>query len=373
MGTNPDQVPAYLTVRMTAPETEEAERANDEAWRARHAHPDILFIGPVFSFARERDIGGWEFPWRYTEATPQPMRDTMDHYFRVMAAGAEQSGDRTSHAECMHAAERLGREVIDELTVLGDRYRVVRVERFIRSGPGGPEGPRSTDPDPGDPEGREAADPTVGFVIDPIISTGVSAAVLTLELRESVYPKGHVPPEVWGDSRRATQTHPGGVLLPPAFTVAECIDGQWKSSHLGYGTSPTPQAARERLALHFRVTIPWKRDLSDEDRVPYSEAADRLDADRVNRIRVSGRTFRVARVERMVRIGPDGPEGPRPSDYDPEPPVMVQEQQRQSVGRPGENPGEEPDSESGDRFAQLMREEEARLLARKRNAPSTEG
>lgn len=48
----------------------------------------------------------------------------------------------------MAAAVRLDWEKIDEMTVLGTRYRVVRAERFIRTGPDGPEPPRPSDPDP---------------------------------------------------------------------------------------------------------------------------------------------------------------------------------------------------------------------------------
>ena len=64
----------------------------------------------------------------------------------------------------------------------------------------------------------------------------------------------------------------------------------------------------------------------------YAAAADELDAGRRWELEVARRRFRVVRVERLVRIGPDGPEGPRPSDYDPQPPVKVQEQRRRGHG-----------------------------------------
>jgi len=36
------------------------------------------------------------------------------------------------------SAERMDGEACDEVTVLGSRYRVVRADKFLRSGPDGP-------------------------------------------------------------------------------------------------------------------------------------------------------------------------------------------------------------------------------------------
>jgi hypothetical protein len=75
----------------------------------------------------------------------------MGSHFRKMAQAAEQSGDQSPCQECMQAADLMDREAVNEMTVLGTRYRVVRADRFIRTGPAGPEPPRPSDGDPGQP------------------------------------------------------------------------------------------------------------------------------------------------------------------------------------------------------------------------------
>jgi hypothetical protein len=112
------------------------------------------------------------------------------------------------------------------------------------------------------------------------------------------------------------------VLLPPAFAVGKQIDGRWRQ--VDEGIAASPQAARGNLVGYLRVTIPWQLNLDDADRAVYAAAAQRLEDQQADDLEVAGRRFRIVRVERLARIGPDGPEGPRPSDYDPQPPVMAQ-------------------------------------------------
>jgi hypothetical protein len=210
-------------------------------------------------------------------------------------------------------------------------------------------------------------DPAAGFVIDPAAATGMSEGIVKLELLESVRKEGTVPPEVREDSARAAHTHPGGVLLPPAFTAGELAGGHWGPA--GAGTSPTPQGARDSLAGYLRVTAPWKLRLSPDERAAYAAAADRLDPGRADEVTVAGRHFRVVRVERLVRVGPDGPEGPRPSDPDPQPPVMVETQQLRDQGLlTDEDEGTPVElGEDGRRFLQLFYEEEERRKERLKN------
>ncbi len=365
-----DYVPGFQTIRVTALEAPVAALADVEAWQAREHYPELRFGGPVFGVARERDHGGWQLHPYFGSLWPQQARDSMGSHFRRLAQEAEQSGDRAGHAECMRAAERMDREAIDEMAVQGTRYRVVRADRFIRSGPAGPEPPRPTDPDPGEP-GRagEVPDPADGFVIDPVIGTGMSEGILKLELLDSQYPDGSVPPAVRRDLVQAAVTHPGGVLLPAAFMLGELAGGHWKPVQAG--TSPTPQGARDDLAAYLRVMVPWELRLDETERAVYAAAADKFEAGRRNALAVAGRRFRVTRVERLTRIGPDGPEGPRPTDPDPEPPVLAQPPRP-----PGQGPatGEDKDApiqldENTQRFARLFREEEERRKARRNQAP----
>ncbi|RDG37672.1 DUF5954 family protein [Streptomyces corynorhini] len=332
MAEHGENVPAYRTIRVTGPDGPVEAVADVAAWQAREAYPDILSAGgPVFGVVREREAGGWELVSPFSGLAPQDSRDSMGARFRLLAQERRRAGDESAYQECMSAAERTEWETTDEMTVLGTRYRVVRAECFVRSGPDGPEPPRPTDPDPmvaG--ESHRAPDPAAGFVFDPVIATGMSEGILKVELLSLMPKAGTVPQDVRADALTAAHTHPGGVLLPPSFMTTEYGGGHWRPQSTVIAV--TPQNARDSLAMKLRVMIPWKGRLGPAERAPYSAAADRLDAERCDELTVEGRRFRVARVERLVRIGPDGPEGPRPSDHDPEPPVMVQHQQQLAQG-----------------------------------------
>ncbi|MEU4686414.1 DUF5954 family protein [Streptomyces xinghaiensis] len=328
-----EQNPAYRTVRVTALESPVAAMADLEAWEARETYPEIRSAGaPVFGTAREREEGGWELRPYFCDTAPQGSRDGLGAHFRLTARDAEEAGDAVARDACLRAAERLDWEPLDDMTVLGHRYRVVRAERFIRMGPDGPEPPRPSDPDPAAPgESGKIPDPSVGFVIDTTTATGMSEGILKTELLGMVRAAGTVPPDVRADSLRAARTHPGGVLLPPTFMIAEDSDGHWRPE--SDGTSTTPQAARDGLATHWRGPFfPQLRKLTPELRAEYAAAADRISSERLNEVTVAGVRYRVARVERLVRVGPDGPESPRPSDPDPEPPIKVHVQQLKAQG-----------------------------------------
>ncbi|MFI0914277.1 DUF5954 family protein [Streptomyces abikoensis] len=361
-----ENVPAYRKIRIAVPEEPVASLADVEAWRARETYPDILLDGhPVFGVAKERMEGGWELVSSLSSLEPQEARDSMGSVFRLAARTAQEAGDPAGHDAYMSAAERMDREAVDEVAVRGVRYRVVRAERFLRGGPQGPEPPRPTDADPTEPgDSHRAPDPADGFVIDPFTATGMSEGILKMELLSLVRKEGTVPEAVRDDSVRATETHPGGVLLPAVFGTAEYTDGRWRPDSAGAST--TPQGARDTLALKLRVMIPWQRDLTPEERAPYTAAADRLDAARCDELEVLSLRCRVVRMERLVRIGPDGPEGPRPSDLDSTPPVKVQDERLRAQGADtdDEDAPIELDAPT-QRLADLFHEEEARRKARR--------
>lgn len=359
-----DDATAYQTIRVTAPESPVAALADVEAWKARKTHPSMLFAGgPVFGVARERPAGGWALQPYFSGLAPQDARDSLGAYFRRVA---KEAGPPRKAAEYQAAGELLDWEPLNDLTVCGRRYRVVRAERFIRMGPDGPEPPRVTDPDPSEPgEAHEGHDPAAGLVIDPYDATGVSDGILKAELLAALRKHGTVPGDVRDDARTAAAAYPAGVLLPATFMTAERDGGQWRP--VSSGTATTPQAARDGLAMQLRVMVPWQRDLTAEQRSVHNAAADRLDAERCDELDVAGRHFRIVRVERLVRVGPDGPEGPRPSDPDPVPPVMVQDRELRAQGiiREEDDGSEEPD-ESTQRFLRLFDEERQRRASLRR-------
>jgi hypothetical protein len=153
------------------------------------------------------------------------------------------------------------------------------------------------------------------------------------------------------------------------FIVAEYTDRDW-SPALGR-TCPTARSARRSLAFHLRVTIPFELRLDDDRRAVYTVAADRFEESSASDLEINGRQFRIARVERLMRIGPDGPEGPRASDYDPDIPPNLWEQQQREQGLLPEDenaPIVSEKDEDHQRFIRLMEEEDNRRRIRHGNA-----
>jgi hypothetical protein len=319
-----DSVPAYLTIRVTRQDGPIAAFADQEAWLARDRYPDIMGVGVgEFFHAREADTGGWELS-EHGNSTPQQARDGLGSHFRRRAKAAGDAGDEAAGRVWQAAALRMDHEVVDELRVDGERFRIVRATHFIRMGRAGPEPPRPSDPDPGEVgEAYRMPSRTKGFMVDPFAGTGLSDGILKLDLVRFVGTSPGAPPEVARDAARAVVDHPGGVLLPAVFVVSDRQEGRWRLHRPG-SSHATPQGARDSLSTWLRVMAPFNLELDDAEREEYAQAADAFEAKRTNALGFKGHRFRVTRVERLVRIGPDGPEGPRPSDYDPDPPVEVQ-------------------------------------------------
>ncbi|MEU3251675.1 DUF5954 family protein [Streptomyces sp. NPDC006997] len=360
-----DRVPGYLTFRVAPQEGPIAAFAEQEAWQARERYPELRGLGLAeFFYARELDTGGWELS-EYGSDTPQGSRDSLGSHFRLRAQKAEADGDVEAHATWMAAAERMDAEVVNDVRVRGERFRVLRASRFVRVGRSGPEPPRPSDPDPGEAgDGYRERSRTKGFVVDPYTSAGLSESLLKYDLLQLVGAPESAPPAVLADARHAAHACPGGVLLPAVFMVSERRDGEWQSHDPGTANA-TPQGARDSLAGWLRVMAPFTLRLPDDKRAEYARAADILDEKRGNSLTVDGIRYRITRVERLIRIGPDGPEGPRPSDYDPEPPVLVQKRQLQEQGLWTEDDEDTP-IELDERSLELKAlwdQEEARRLA----------
>ena len=307
--------------------------AEAEARRAFHTHPDLVTAGVVFTCLEEIDRR-----WRILASdyeTPQDARNGFAHIFLKTAA---ESADPTTAERFRAAADVLDWERWDEMTVSGRRFRVGRIERSARVGPGGPEPPRCADPQslPGEASGMPGR--TVGFILDNAL-IGTAAAMLRYVLHNRV-------PECETDGARrdavrALQTHPRIVLLPAEFVVAEEAGGRWRPR--ANTTYPAVLFARDSLADYFRVVVPGPdspepqyariaAELGYESPGPavceeFARAADIMDRDRLDDVHVAGQHFRIVRVEQIVRLGRDGPEPPRPSDPDPylPPAVLMQD------------------------------------------------
>ncbi|MFI0939670.1 DUF5954 family protein [Streptomyces sp. NPDC021020] len=361
-----DSVPAYLTVRMSAPEGPIAALADEEAWHARERYPDLLGAGMAeYFWARELETGGWEL-CEFGGSWPQQARDSLGSQFRRRAHHAREEGDANAQRRWYAAALRMDREVVNEVSVMGERFRIVRAAHFIRSGPAGPEPPRPTDPDPAEVgDGHQVSSRTKGFVIDPLAGTGMSDGILKLDLLPMAPVPKDAPDEMNDEARAAVHRYPGGVLLPAAFVISVRVNGRW-GFHQPGNIYSTPQGARDALAFWLRVMAPFQQRMPEEQKAEYVAAADRLDEKRSNVVTIDGHRFRITRVERLVRIGPDGPELPRPSDYDPEVPVEVQTRQLREEGVIDEDGNDlrpqKPDPRA-DELRRLWQEEEGRRAA----------
>jgi hypothetical protein len=291
---------------------EVAGSARLEALRAQRTHPALLWFGPTYG-VMERTGTGWLMS-PMTDPTPQTARDGLGWWFRILAR--RRSTGEPVREEYWEASALLERERLNELTVAGRCFRVVRADRFFRYGLTGPEQPRSTDPDTDRTAGRGTFDTLTAGLLGPAETPGTAAL---LGERWEAVPTGEVvPAEVTADARKALITHPKIVMLAPRYAVTEQKDGHWPAQT---GAIPSPHDARRALAMYFNEMVPVLLQPPDEELAAYRQAAQRLERERLHQIRVAGRRFRIMRVETAVRVGPDGPESPRPSDHDPEPPL----------------------------------------------------
>lgn len=310
----PMSVPVIRVVRRDDPVSAVTE---EEAHRRSVHYPSLRIGAPLFGDAEELGGGRWRLR-RLTAATPQEARDGLAHHFRTLAA---QTDDQRYAAELRAADDVLGWEKIDELRVAGRRYRIVRVDTYVRFGADGPEPPRATDPDPFPPGAKvRPVRRSEDLVVDPRQPVGIADGLFKAHILPSYYSGPRVPEDVRADSRRAVRSHPDGVLLPVEYVVAEQVDDVWEPMGAAH---PTPQRARDALAFRFRVFIPQFQEPTEEEATAYARAADELDDARADELRVLDRRLRVVRVESLLRFGPDGPEPPRPSDHDPDPPAEL--------------------------------------------------
>ncbi|MDT0346082.1 DUF5954 family protein [Streptomyces litchfieldiae] len=119
----------------------------EDSRRALSTHPGLVLLPATFTFA-ERKTASWE-PMASLQATPQEARRTLYNYLSEFLPKLEQGVSPADAEAYARAAEqyRAGPPG-DELSVLGRRFRIIRVERLMRIGPDGPEPPRATDTDP---------------------------------------------------------------------------------------------------------------------------------------------------------------------------------------------------------------------------------
>ncbi|GLU50107.1 DUF5954 family protein [Nocardiopsis ansamitocini] len=296
---------------------------------------DMRILFPLYQPAQE--VGGRWATRTYPGNNPQEGRDSLAHHFLKQSHEVERDPGRKR--EFTDAANLLDWEAHDELLVLGHRYRVVRIERYVRFVDDEPDLPLPTEPAaPFAPPENESVRSAMNYGIDLTADTklesdpdAVRAAVCGL-----VPAGGPVPREVTEDALVRHLAYPEVVVLPPDFQpmVNRVDDRAWHP----FGDSWTvPEEAREFLLRHLehrsRKDDEWNADSTPEERNAYRKALESCGAEGPgDSIDVLPLRYRIARVIRVVRVGFDGPEPPRDSDPDPYQPPAAQQQEAREQG-----------------------------------------
>ncbi|MFI7342959.1 DUF5954 family protein [Streptomyces sp. NPDC050085] len=344
-GVGPAQRP--VTVRVP---TEPVEAAREADAVDAAAHHNVLAVrGPLFGVAAQSKDDGprWRVVSEITHGSPQQARDSLNS--RLWFRAKDEAEDRTERRALLAAVARLEREPVDELTVLGTRYRVVRAEEYaVMDGAGDIEGPRATDPEPLTPDWtRSTRDARVddGLVLDPDAPLSPVLAAERLALRELAYTGARFPHDVLRESAQAVESHPDVVLLPAVFRIVQRSGDEpwepassllatahdarrtldfflvwWEPRSLGL-ISPNP--ADVSVGTDARTVVAAGTDPAVAELALFAAAADRLRAEHLNQVEVHGTISRIGRTRRLLRWGPDGPEGPRPSDTSEHGPEVI--------------------------------------------------
>ncbi|MFC3997288.1 DUF5954 family protein [Nocardiopsis sediminis] len=337
-----DEPPAQRRPR--TPETRAA--------RPQSPRTDLRMLFPLYQPAQE--IGDRWLTRAYAGPSPQEGRDALAHHFLKQTHELEPDPGRKR--DFADAANLLDWERHDELLVLGHRYRVVRIERYVRFTKDEPDRPRPTDPAPapsspapGESE-RSARQHDIDLTSD--AETDADSTALKAELRELVPAGGPIPREVTEDALVRHMAYPDVVVLPPGFQLLMRLGGERAWRPFGSDCT-TPDEAREDLRQHLahrsRSDGEWNADTTTDERTAYGEALAEVEAKGlVDAVSVRNRHYRVARVIRIARVGFDGPETPRESDHDPYPPPAAQHLEAHEQGLldeddegPPDPPGEE--------------------------------
>ncbi|MFC9590081.1 DUF5954 family protein [Streptomyces sp. NPDC056944] len=179
----------------------------------------------------------------------------------------DEAGDRAERRALLAAVARLERECVDELTVLGTRFRVVRAEEYAGMDVHGDiEMPRPTDPEspvPGWSRGGGGPRIDAGLVLDPDAPFSPVQAAENLSLRSPVYTGTRFPHRVLRDSERARDSHPDVLLMPAVFRIVERSGS--RSWTPGSGLHATAHDARRTLDFSLAWWEPRSRGLISQD------------------------------------------------------------------------------------------------------------
>ncbi|MDG4786587.1 DUF5954 family protein [Micromonospora sp. WMMD1102] len=138
-----EMVPAFYQAGIVPDEVRADSR------RALASHPNVVLLPVGFTIGEYVD-GAWQPRSFSTYPTPQAARDSAFLRFSDIVPHEDATLDEI-RAAYTRALEEFESPVTDEFEIRGVCCRITRVERFVRVGPDGPEGPRPSDWDPEPP------------------------------------------------------------------------------------------------------------------------------------------------------------------------------------------------------------------------------
>ncbi|WP_018655033.1 DUF5954 family protein [Actinomadura flavalba] len=308
-------MPGFDTITLTRDlDPVMAARDQDLGDRFRQ-YPKLLPLEPVFSVARQT---GRE--WRILDtchATPDEARRCFAYWLdtEIEIRPDDHAYVRAASAAMAKLNPEDGDPIRkDEWEFCGERYRIIRILRFTLMGDRILEPPRPSDVEP--PRGP---DPVYEMVLDPMRPCGEYEMQLRLNISAFTANADANSAQIVAEARHAAQTHPGVLILPPAFEVTEVRPRRgWRTVIDAEG----PDSASVRLYEFLRFTAPAHHrhehgsPPTEDERAAYHRAADEVRGQPGPDFAVLGRTFRTLRITRALRLGREGPEGPRPSDED---------------------------------------------------------
>lgn len=120
-----------------------------DSQRALRTHPGVVLLPVVFR-VMERKEKSWSMA-SSQHPTPQDARRSLAHYLKEVMPLIGEVDEREAAVYARAADGFMKRLRPNELEVRGRCYQIVRVERMMRIGPAGPEGPRRSDIDVQEP------------------------------------------------------------------------------------------------------------------------------------------------------------------------------------------------------------------------------
>ncbi|MER5371037.1 DUF5954 family protein [Streptomyces sp. NPDC002722] len=116
-----------------------------DSQRALRTHPGLVLLPVVFR-VMEREEKSWSMA-SSQQPTPQDARRSLVYCLKTFLPLTEELDEREA-AVYARAADAFARRLRpNELNVRGRRFEIARIERMMRVGPAGPEGPRRSDID----------------------------------------------------------------------------------------------------------------------------------------------------------------------------------------------------------------------------------